>query len=88
MDTVLLTILALLFVITIFLSLYHSNTIKVNKEYFPLCGTTQSNDPCDCCKVTGLTNCTIKKQSKFSSSNCCTWENKSKSFPLGRCKPK
>lgn len=34
MDTVLLTIYALLFVITIFLSLYHSNNIKVKQEYF------------------------------------------------------
>lgn len=54
MDTVLLTILGLLFVITIFLSLYHSNNIKVKQEFFgpPFCGTERT-----CCPNNSYRSC-------------------------------
>jgi len=68
MDTVLLTILALLFVITIFLSLYHSNTIKVNKEYF-------GSVPCSefkCCPKNAWASCTAAGCKWNSAFNRCS----------------
>ena len=71
MDTIILLILALLFIIIIFLSLQPSNNIKTKQEdYRPPATTAANGDRCIrdelCCPIQNLTDCKDKKFMNYS----------------------
>ena len=76
MDTILLTILALLFVIIIFLSLQPSNNIKTKQEDFG--SATNCTRDQMCCPIDNLTDCVGKL---FMGKTMCQWYK-------NRCLPK